>query len=52
MILGLPNIPAAWEHRDHISDHMQQIVNNWLINKFSFTTAKQDGPTGILDQTA
>lgn len=49
MILGLSNIPAAWEHRDHNSDHIHQIVNNWLINKFSFTTTKQDGTTGILD---
>lgn len=50
MSLGLSNVPAAWEHRDHISDHMHHVVNNWLINEFSFQTAKQDGMTGILDQ--
>lgn len=36
MNLGLFDVLADWELRDHISDFMHQIANNGLIHKFSF----------------
>lgn len=49
MNLGLFDVLATWELRDHISDFMHQMATNWLIHKFSFPTAKQEKMTDILD---
>lgn len=49
MSLGVFDVFTVWELRDHISDFMHQIANNWLIPKFSFPSAKQERMTGILE---